>query len=176
MIRKVVLSIAALTLLTGCERLTSGGVSKARALALMNTYAEARNTNNLALLDSIMDADVVMYDPTFTEPLEGLAVVKQFYVGTHAAFPDFHAEFTEVLVAGDVIVSRWTITGTQRGPLGELAPTGRKIRVAAVALSRIRNGRIVEDRVYLDRLRLMEQLGMELVMPDGRPAMDAGEN
>ena len=154
--------------LLGCGRTTSGGLTESRAVALMNTYAEARNTNNLALLDSIMDPNAVMYDPTFTEPLEGLDVIKQFYVGTHSAFPDFHVEFDAVHVAGDVIVSEWTMSGTQTGPLGEYAPTGRTMQISGVALSRVKNGRVTEDKVYLDRLGLMEQLGFELVRPDVR--------
>jgi len=165
MMPRVALSTTALLLLFGCERLATEHLTELGARALLDTYAEARNTNNLALLDSIMDSGLVMFDPTFTGPLEGLDVVKQFYVGTHAAFPDFHLEFDRVRVAGDVIVSEWTISGTQEGPLGEFPPTGRAITVSGVALSRVRNGRIVEDRVYLDRLTLMEQLGFELGMP-----------
>jgi predicted ester cyclase len=160
--RRLVFLVLSLGTFAGCGGRTGGGLTEAAATALMNTYAEARNTGKLDLLDSIMDSNVVMYDPTFTEPLEGLAVVKQFYIGTQSAFPDFHIEFDRVRTAGDVIVSEWTITGTQTGPLGELAPTGRAIHVSGAALSRVAGGRIIEDRVFLDRLTLMEQLGFSL--------------
>lgn len=165
---KIIGCLIALFLLSGCERFSAESLTPTNAAAIMDTYARARNTNDLSLLDSIMDPGLVMHDPTFSEPLEGLDVVKQFYVGTHSAFPDFHIEFDQVRVAGDLIVSEWTISGTQDGPLGELPPSGRAVQLSGVALSRVRNGRIVEDRVYLDRLALMEQLGFEVTMPDRR--------
>jgi len=160
---RIALAAMALFIAGGCSGPVGTAFTPTKATALMNTYAEARNTGNLDLLDGIMDSNVVMYDPTFSEPLQGLAVVKQFYIGTHSAFPDFHIEFDRVLTAGDVIVSEWTITGTQTGPLGELPPTGRAIHVSGAALSRVVDGRIVEDKVFLDRLTLMEQLGYDAV-------------
>jgi len=40
------------------------------------------------------------------------------------AFPDWHNRIDETLASGDRVVTRMTWSGTHRGPLGELQPTG----------------------------------------------------
>ena len=168
---RIVLATLAVTLLAipvGCEQLSSGRPTGGAVKRLLDTYAEARNTGNLHLLDGIMDSGVVVFDPGFSEPLTGLAVVKLHYVGMQSAFPDLHLEFGRTEAAGDRIITDWTLTGTHAGPLGEIEPTGRRISISGTSVSTVRGGRIVEDRVFYDALNLYLQLGFELV-PGGSP-------
>jgi len=163
---RIVVATLAVTLLAtaaGCEQLSSGRPAGGAAKRLVDLYAEARNTGNLDLLDRLMDSGVVVFDPGFSEPLTGLAVVKLHYVGMQSAFPDLHLEFQRTEVAGDRIIADWTLTGTHTGPLGEIEPTGRRISISGTSVSTVRGGRIVEDRVFYDALDLYLQLGYELV-------------
>jgi ketosteroid isomerase-like protein len=69
----------------------------------------------------------------------------------------------DFLVAEDDLVTvRSTLSGTQVGQLVGVPPTGKQFVVSYINIYRIRNGRIVENWVGLDRLGLAQQLGMQL--------------
>ena len=57
------------------------------------------------------------------------------------------------------MVVRWQ-RGTHHGRLWGVEPTGRQIEVPAFELSRVLEGRIVEQWLELDILGLAEQLGI----------------
>ena len=59
----------------------------------------------------------------------------------------------------------WTFRGTNTGELMGRAPTGKKVEVTGINISRIEDGKIVEDQIVWDALGFMRQLG--LVSPPG---------
>jgi steroid delta-isomerase-like uncharacterized protein len=143
-----------------CQPKTSGQLTEGRAQAIASQYLEARNTANLDLLDDIYAPEVVVHDCSAPEDIRGLEALKSFYQASHAGFPDFQARFDEVLVAKNQIIFRWTIEATHTGILRGMAPTGRHISFAGVAIDRIEGGKIVEEWVYFNVLDLMQQLGI----------------
>jgi len=52
-----------------------------------------------------------------------------------------------------------TMTGTHRGPLRGVQPTGRQVRYPIVAMYRVANGLITEAGFVSDDLRMMRQIG-----------------
>jgi predicted ester cyclase len=60
------------------------------------------------------------------------------------AFPDFTETIEDVVAEADRVVTRFTSTGTHLGALRGLAPTGRRLWMAEVAIFRVARGRIVE--------------------------------
>ena len=49
--------------------------------------------------------------------------------------------------------------GTHEGELGGMAPTGRAVTMTGMDMIRLREGQLVEDRVEVDQLGMMQQLG-----------------
>ena len=78
------------------------------------------------------------------------------------AFPDFKHEIKSVLVDGDRVVLRVTLTGTHEGDYMGIPPTGNRINYTAMLEARFSEGKIVELWGVGDMLTLMQQLGMEL--------------
>ena len=78
----------------------------------------------------------------------------------HAAFPDYHEEIREIIAEGDVVVVRFTITGTQSGQWGMLAPTGKRVSFDEVVFLEIRDGKVVSQRGVADNLTALRQLGV----------------
>ena len=80
------------------------------------------------------------------------------------AFPDMTADLSRHLVVGDRLVIEGVLAGTHRGTLrlGDttLAPTGRPVRVQFVAVFAFSLEGARDERVYYDRLDLLEQLGL----------------
>jgi predicted ester cyclase len=92
-----------------------------------------------------------------------------------AAFPDWRATIEFQVAEGDLVVTRVTGRGTHRGALtgprwGWIEPTDREVVVAATAVHRLAEGKIVEVWETWDFLGLLQQLG---VVPT--PVQPAGE-
>jgi predicted ester cyclase len=49
---------------------------------------------------------------------------------------------------------------THRGALGDIQPTGRKVRLASTIIYRFENGRVVEEWEIFDKLGMYQQLGV----------------
>ena len=65
-------------------------------------------------------------------------------------------------VSGDVVLWRWYMEGTQRGPIEPpgFAATGRRIRVDGVDQWTMRDGRIALYRAFYDMNDVARQLGI----------------
>ena len=75
------------------------------------------------------------------------------------AFPDLHFVIEEQIAEGDVVASRWTGTGTQKGELGGMPPSGRSVNISGVATDRFRDGKVVESWGIFDQFAMLQQLG-----------------
>ena|SRR2546421_4405945 len=79
-------------------------------------------------------------------------------------FPDAKANPTKIHYAGSVAVEEGvfegTHTGTLKSPMGDVPPTGRKVRGEYVSVFDVRDGKVVAQRLTFDRLLLLEQLGL----------------
>jgi len=78
------------------------------------------------------------------------------------AFPDISYSIEELIAVEDRVISRFIVRGTHEGEFQGIPATGNKIESSGVMISRIENGKIVEDKEELDQLGMMMQLGMEL--------------
>ena len=76
------------------------------------------------------------------------------------AFPDSRVTYDALHVCEDIVVGRWTATGTQTGPLPGLEPTGKPISIGGISIYRMADGKIVETWEQLDMLGMWRQLGV----------------
>ena len=80
-------------------------------------------------------------------------------LGFRSAFPDLKLEVHDIFGAGEKVVSRWTITGTHRGPFLGIAPTNHRISIDGIAIDRFQAGVRVDGWAEFDKLGLLRQLG-----------------
>lgn len=125
---------------------------------LRRLFEEGMNGRNLRVFDELIAPGYVNHDFPQTAPgNEGFKqVVDQFF----HAFPDLHVTLDEVFAEGDRVGSRGHFTGTHRGDFQGIPPTGRSVKVAFIDVWRVEGGRFVENWVQMDRLGLMQQLGV----------------
>ena len=124
---------------------------------------EAWNQGNIEIADEIYAPDYRARGNLIEggEPLEGIAGIKHFVLETRKAFPDLCFTIEHLIAEGDKVAGVFTLRGTHADYLDDLAPTGRKIEIAAIDVWRFENGRIVERcAVSIDRLALLRQLGV----------------
>jgi predicted ester cyclase len=65
-----------------------------------------------------------------------------------------------MIAEGDKVSLRWTATGTHRGELVGIAPTGNRVNVSGNLTARFSGGKIVEDHDIWDTLKLAQQIGV----------------
>jgi steroid delta-isomerase-like uncharacterized protein len=115
---------------------------------------------NLDAADEVYAPDYVGHDPTEPEAIRGLEGVRQYAAAFRSAFPDLQATVEDQVAEGDTVATRFTARGTHQGELEGIGPTGNRVEVPGIVISRIEGGKIAEDWTNYDALGLMQQLGV----------------
>lgn len=76
------------------------------------------------------------------------------------AFPDLRFEILHQNATANVSVVEFRATGTHRGELEGIAPTGRSVDLPVCNVIEERDGKIIREREYYDSGALMQQLGV----------------
>lgn len=121
---------------------------------------EIWNKHDLSAVEALIAPNYIAHDPATPETITGIAGFKQFYNAYTTAFPDQHFTIEELVAEGDRVACRWSVEATHTGALHGIEPTGRRIRVTGTTISRIENGKVVEDHIQWDALGLMQQIGV----------------
>jgi steroid delta-isomerase-like uncharacterized protein len=132
--------------------------AEAHRALIRRYYDELWNQWRLELADVLLAPDVTFRGSLAVE-VAGIAGFKGYVRLVQTAFPDFHNTVEELVVEDDRVVARLTYRGTHRGPLFDLAATGRRVSYAGIALFRITGGRIASGFVVGDTGRLRQELG-----------------
>jgi steroid delta-isomerase-like uncharacterized protein len=127
--------------------------------ALARRWADIFNEGNLDLADEIYAPDYVDHDPTMPEDVRGVDGAREFYSMYTSAFPDAEITIEAQLAEGDTVATRWTAHGTHQGELMGVQPSGNRVEVMGVTISRIEGGKIVEEWDIYDALGMMQAIG-----------------
>ena len=120
-------------------------------------FEEFCNGRRGELAEELVSEDYLSHGPQ-APPAEGPDGVRE-RVAVYQEALDGHWNVEEIISTGDRVVARWTGTGTHRGELMGVQPTGRPISVDAISLFRIADGRIAEEWTVWDALGLLQQVG-----------------
>jgi steroid delta-isomerase-like uncharacterized protein len=120
-------------------------------------YEEMWNRWDFALADELI-AEQIAFRGSLGDSVRGREGFKEYVRAVRRAFPDFHNRVEEFIAEGDRVAARLTYTGTHTGALFGIAPTGRRVSYAGVALFRIASGQIAEGWVLGDLHNLIGQL------------------
>ena len=121
-------------------------------------FVELGNRGNMAVIRELVGSEFVNHqlDGHEVRGPEGMRrVVGEF----RTAFPDVHVTVDDQIAEADIVVTRWTAAGTHRGPLGEVAPTGKQVKFSGISMMRFDNARLIEEWELADQLGLLRQVG-----------------
>lgn len=111
--------------------------------ALLDRYVAMVNANDDAARRQIFAANYVQHGG---------------FKGAREALPDLRLTVEDRIFGGDKIVARNTWTGTHRGTLLGVAPTGRQITLRTIDIWRVEDGRLAEHWDVIDIAGLQQQL------------------
>ena len=119
---------------------------------------ETINNGDLSVADEIMATDYVYHFPGMD--FKGPEGFKQFITIQRTAFPDLHVTVDEMIAEGNMVAARFKISGTMKGELMGIAPTGKKMNIVEALFIRFENGKVVEATPTIDQLEMYQQLGV----------------
>jgi len=121
---------------------------------------ELWNGGRTEIIAEIAGPGYVRRDPSLPHPANGPRGLEQSVALLRNAFPDLHNEIVEMHSAGDVVVTRWRATGTHRGDLMGIMPTGKRVDVTGLTLYRFSDGRMTDEITEWDQVELLRNLGV----------------
>ncbi len=120
-------------------------------------YEEMNNDRKNELAPDLFTADHRLHDPQVPAADGPRGMVDT--VAVYQRGVDGHWDIQELFSAGDRVVVRWVGTGTHVAEVNGIPPTGRPVRVEAITIHRMREGKIAETWEVWDTLGFLQQLG-----------------
>ena len=133
-------------------------MSKETNLQTLAKFAEAVNTGQFDLFEETVSIENIDHDPARGQ-VPGPEGYRVFFEGLRAAFPDLSVALETSVADEDSIAIAYTLSGTQNGPLMGIAPTGRRMKIRGMQISKFKDGRMVERWGSSDELGMLRQLG-----------------
>ena len=122
-------------------------------------FEELLSTDDLAVADELLSPGFRFYFAGSPDPMD-LESYKEFLVARRAAFPDRRFVVEDMIAEGDKVSARFTMRGTHKGQFRGIAPSGKEVTMTGIDIIRLAEGKMVEDRVEVDQLGMMQQLGV----------------
>ncbi len=121
------------------------------------------NNGNFQVMHEVIHPNYVYHSTD--QVLQGPDALKALLTAYRGVFPDLHITIDETVSSDHSTAISFTLTGTHKGRFMGMAATGRRVTVSGMTLSRVDNGKIVEEWELLDQLSLYRQLGMVSMHP-----------
>ena len=127
---------------------------------------QAITRRDAVTLASLHSADGVLESPTAGGTVHGRHAIEEVYRAWFTAFPDVTFATDEpLLIDGDRVAQRLTITGTDTGGFLGLPATGKAFRVPLVVLCTLADHQIVHERRIYDFTGMLIQIGVLKARP-----------
>ena len=135
---------------------------------VVRAFYEPFRTGDTSTYDQVLAEDWVDV-PLAPGQQQGPAGMAAQIALFRAAIPDYDVQHQDLLVDGDKVAVRNTVSGTHLGTFMGHTPTGRRIEMRTMDVHQVRDGRIVVTWHLEDFAGLMAQL----TAPAGTPTRAA---
>ncbi|NNN36442.1 SnoaL-like domain-containing protein [Streptomyces sp. S3(2020)] len=141
------------------------------AREVMDRLTEALTTHpDIKAVGELYAQDAVAYTPDEGE-IHGRDNIVEYWRQMTEAVPGARFESLHSYEAGDTAIDEGIFSGRNTGPIqlptGESLPATQKdVRIRGVDIATVKDGRIVDYRLYFDEMEFLGQLGL---LPDETP-------
>jgi len=133
------------------------------AKAVVERGLKAFNAHDLEAVARDSAPDIELTAPGGIK-LQGVQAAKEYNQIWLKAFPDARIENKKIIAQGNTVVVEGAFSGTHAGPLktpmGEVPPTGRKLKGEFIQVFEIDRGLVKRNCLMYDQVEVMTQLGM----------------
>lgn len=146
-------------------------------LDLIKQTLDAFGASDWVAYKATLAPDVIYEEIATRRRVTGADALVAIDKGWKSAFPDAKGTLKNFYAAGDVAIAEieWegTQTGALEGPFGALPASNKRLKMNAVAIHKIKDGKIVELRHYFDLFGMLQMLGVPLGSGAAAPKKDA---
>ncbi len=120
------------------------------------------NKGDFGVLDTLISPDADDHSTVGGQPKteKGSASFRAIVSMFRAGMPDIRLTIDDEVYAGDKVVHRWHLVGTDTGGLMGMPPSGKQLTFSGTTVVRMADGKIVERWANVDELGLLQQLGV----------------
>jgi predicted ester cyclase len=130
--------------------------------AVLSYFHDVLDGRQIGLLENLFLSDCVIYRPEGT--VKGMAGIRGVVERNIAAYSQFATEVHDMFVSGDRVVVRVTHratgAGVFRSRIGDYDVTGKQLVWDAIAIFRVKDGKIAEEWVNRDELGILLSAGV----------------
>ena len=127
--------------------------------AVVRSFVEAWNTRDFDRFEKLMADDAVLHvsgGDLSCNPAGTRAIAEEWTT----AFPDWRFELLTLLAEDDRVVAHVPYSGTHRGAIVGIQPTGASCVVDEIVIFRLADGKIAEAWEVFDEAGMWRQLGV----------------
>lgn len=124
---------------------------------------EVINHGDDSAMQELVHPDYVYRAPD--QELCGWDGLDALFAGYRSGLPDLNVSINDLVASGDKVVISITLNGTHTGDLMGIPATGKSLSVHGMVLSRLEDGKIIEEWEILDMLGMFQQLGVVSIPP-----------
>jgi steroid delta-isomerase-like uncharacterized protein len=158
---KKTIALIALTsiLFVGCknESAEREKIAQDNIKSYTKTWDVAINEGKIDVLDTAYAADIVLHT---TPEIKGVAKAKAYYANFVTGFSNRQFIIKDMFAQGDKVTKYWEFKGTHSGNFMGIPATGKTIDIEGCTIARMVNGKIVEERDFMDNMSFLKQLGL----------------
>jgi steroid delta-isomerase-like uncharacterized protein len=134
---------------------------RARTQEVNDATYDAWNAHDPDAVAAVFAADAVVREAGTDAETRGRDAIRARATMLFTAFPDFRLERIELVIDGERHADRWVMTGTHRGELFGIAPTGKRVRVEGATFTLMdAAGLVAQDVHFSNTASLLAQLGV----------------
>ena len=126
--------------------------------AIIRRWIEGYNKHDPKIAEEFISEDYVGHE--LGKDTKGPEGFKQGFTFMLSIFPDHYYTINDMVAEGDRVAVRYTETGTHKGEMMGIVPTGKRFTITEDIFYRIAGGKIVEASALADVLSLYQQLGI----------------
>jgi len=146
----------AVSFMAGCVSHEKAKEEENKAL-IRSDFEEVWNQGKLDVIDDIYAADFIKH--IFASPdIHGPEGLKQSASMFLTAFPEAQFRIDDQIAEGNKVVNRWTGSGTHKGELMGISPSGLQVTWTGISIYHFADDRIAEIWVNSDLMSLLLQL------------------
>jgi steroid delta-isomerase-like uncharacterized protein len=169
--------LAAVLLFAGCQSKSSSTSSENAPTANATEMANEQGTRNFlagmargdtTVVDSLVAENLVEHQQMPPGMATGPAGLKALITMYHVAFPDMQITINDMTADSDKVWVHTTMSGTMKGPMMGMKPTGKTFQMEGFDLIRLENGKAVEHWGVADEAGMMQQLGASMPKVAGK--------
>lgn len=156
---KVCFALLVMALFAAVNCTQQSNITAENKALVFNSLDELYNKGDLHLADKFYAAEYIWHNVSGPD-VHGADGMRQHVTLVRNAFPDINIIAEDMIAEGDKVVTRWTIKGTHKGELMGIPPTDSNVTFTGILISRIADGKIVEDWENSDVLGMLQQMGV----------------